>query len=344
MIKELGQVTAQLKKRISKAQQDLDQAEENLVLLNNTIKEINSGNFIYLSVLVDILEVNQETFYNILETEAIKAAVNTKEYDYDLYLNRLRESIPLADIIVKYMNNSLVVEINMDKVGNIRTWGQAVSAYRDTHTTRKITRKRHLKEGGTNLAYHLWVEKIYKPAREGGKVYRRVYNKHTRSYDSQKDVTGQYVGKYRDTIKGQLDLVTGAPFWYLIEHGNANPPGFKVVAPAYPKVSAQNFISKTKLAIKEYIQEQLRSRLPKKESDWIKLLADKLDVTITPQLQDLLDKYDSKLVLLINNMEDINKLHINDVLGIIKDTKKSFSIVLTGKSLGLRFNLREKNL
>jgi hypothetical protein len=275
-------------------------ASENYATLDSVLDRIQMGNIIFKDALTEVIIKNRERFYQILYEETIEAATRSGEYDYPPYLERLSSSISLAEISVHPKGKSLSVEINLNPLGDIVEWGNAVKETRDPRPSRKK------KRGSENAAYVYWRDRGY-----------------ARS-------------KYDETIAEQLSKVQNAPFWYLIEHGNANPPGFQVIAPAYPKVQPQRFIENTRRRIFNFIDSELQRIIPQKESEWVQLIANTLGITVTPKLQSLLKEYESTLVLLINNLQEAKKVPINGIVGKISTTEKEYNIIVTSESLGLR--------
>lgn len=296
---------------LQKAQKTLRSAKtnaiQNLQHLQQVLDSIDSGNIVYKSALTRIIKRKRESFYEILREEAIKAANTSVEYAYGPYIQRLEQSISLADIKIKVANKTLVIKIDLSTLGDIHEWGDAVKQVR-RNPRNLANRKRKI--GGENAAYFYWRTKIYQ----------------TERYDA--------------TIADQLSLVDNAPFWYLIENGNANPPGFQVVAPAYPKVKAQRFVEKTERRIKEFLNLEIKTLIPELEREWIEFVANKLGLKLTTKLKALIQEYGFSLAVQIDNLKEINKLNVNDIVGKISTERKEFDIIVTSKSLGLRGRLR----
>lgn len=289
-----------LERRLSES---ADKSIQDLNKLDSYLSQIKSGKLIYKEAITRVVKRDREAFYKLLYEEAIAAAVRSGEYNYSAYLERLAKSIESADISVKFSGKALNIKIDLSPLGSIQDWGNVIKQVR--RNPRNLA-NRQKKRGGENLAYYYWRTRIYK----------------TRKYD--------------DTIGQQLSLVKGAPFWYLIEYGNANPPGFQVVAPAYPKVKRSSFIAKTERRIRLYIQNEVEKLIPEIEAEWVEIISKSLGKKLTPKLEKALKESKDTIALYIYNLKDAPKLKINDIVARISTTEKEFNIIVTSKSLGLR--------
>ena len=183
----------------------------------------------------------QETVYDFIINHTHKAAVNSKEFNYDLFIDKLDEAI-LAhkSEIVKLTPNEdekqIEVKIDFTPLGDVELYGLAVARVRDTLGT----------QGGEERAIQrskMWREKIYKTGREGAALFRSKFNKET-GKEEEKEITSIYAPKYRETIDARLSFLPEgtAPFWYLIEHGSVPLGKSDIGGEAYPIVPASGFI------------------------------------------------------------------------------------------------------
>lgn len=203
---------------------------------------------IFRRAFLDCVEVIEDKALNFLVTEAVKAVVSTQEFNYDLYIEHLLSAMEsnketLIGIIPYVRKKAIEVKVGLNSLGKPEEWGKAIQAYREQRSLGKITKL------DTDIGSKIWKEKIYGVGREGGQV-KRYY----KESGSNKDVTDKYKSLYRLTVKGRLSHVPSdkAPFWYLIEHGNAER-GKKLKldtdgAP-YPIFGATNFIRNTEEAV-----------------------------------------------------------------------------------------------
>ena len=175
-------------------------------------------NAIFRRAFLETVEVIEDKALNFLVTEAIRAVVVTQEFNYDLYAQHLLGAMEsnkesLIGIIPYVGKKAIEVKINLNILGRPEEWGKAIKAYREQRMLGKVSRQ------DKGVGSKIWREKIYGVGREGGQV-KRYYKKLGGSVD----VTEKYKNQYRETIEGRLANVPSnkAPFWYLIEHGNAS--------------------------------------------------------------------------------------------------------------------------
>ena len=218
-----------------------DRAEE----LANAINRIDDE--------IDLLErqktVEKEAFLEATELisnnleDHIKAVVldamyQSYEFNYPAYIERMLSAISanytqMVTISSNKNVNTFNVTVDLTKLGNIADYAKAVDSVRGSFS-RPVT-------SDPAAASRMWKEKIFKTAREGGKVFRSKKDKKT-GKEIKIDVTHLYIQKYNETINARLsELPTNqAPFWYLIEHGNISAPGFNKEGTPYPVVQRIN--------------------------------------------------------------------------------------------------------
>ncbi len=224
----------------------------------------------FQKIFMDSVIAIKDKAHNFLITEAVKSTVATQEYNYDLYVNHLLSAMEanqdkLIAIIPNEEAKSVEVKVSLNSLGKPEEWGKAIEAYRNQRNLGKVSKRD--KEVGSKI----WKEKIYGVGREGGTV-QRYYKKDQTS----KDVTDKYKNLYRDTIAGRLANIPGgaskAPFWYLIEHGNANVNlGIDADGVPYPTFGPTNFVRNSELAIASAF-EQIWTELGRETLEFIKEL------------------------------------------------------------------------
>ena len=203
-------------------------------------------NFLYKEAFTRAAEDIDFVAFEILVNEALSACIQTGEFNWPHYLNKLETAL-LSNkdnlIVLVPENNGVTVTINMDLLGTIDEWGEVVKGAREA--------------GGFGLVKNaadrsrMWAEKIYKTAREG-----RTLSRETKG--GIKDITDQYSGKYDYTLELRMSFLepNKAPFWYIIEHGNADlklpdDSGGK----AYPLFGPTNFVRNAQEAIAQAFAE-----------------------------------------------------------------------------------------
>jgi hypothetical protein len=157
--------------------------------------------------------------------------------------------------------NQCGVNITLNETaGNIEEYAAAVASARAALNAEKTTKN---KKGGKNktpggLATEMWFEKIYSVDRLGkGEVLRRKYNRSTKAYETI-NVIDQYRGKYFETMNLRKSFYMSghsAPWWYLLEHGNAKVASFESREGAYakPTNAATGFVRKAKTTIENFL-------------------------------------------------------------------------------------------
>ena len=203
---------------------------------------------IFARAFLDCVEVIEDKALNFLIIEAVRATVATQEFNYDLYVQHLLGAMEankesLIGIIPRKQKRQVEVKINANFLGKPEEWGKAIKAYREQRNLGKVSKQN--KKVGSKI----WKEKVYGVGREGGQVKRYYKRK-----EANIDVTDKYKNLYRETVEGRLAILSGnkAPFWYLIEHGNAQA-GDKLKLDTdgvpYPSFGPTNFVRNSEKAI-----------------------------------------------------------------------------------------------
>jgi hypothetical protein len=204
----------------------------------------------------------------------IDACYQTKEYNYDLYIERLTSAIRANYNEIVFLSSdgkNVSFRINLDPLGDITEWAAAVEATREALGIGKVA------ERDMAMASHMWMEKIYKTGREGRTIHRtkKVKGEGGKSETSMVDVTEKYVMKYRQTIEMRLSLIPSnhAPFWYLIVHGNADAP-FGEGGTPYPNVTPSNVIQEIDRTLTQVYEMAYTTYLAKADKYLTKVLAE----------------------------------------------------------------------
>jgi len=162
-------------------------------------------------------------------TTVIQATAATKEFNWPSYINQILNAVvahidELVTLTFDEGAKTITVSVDFTPLGELDEWGDAVKKARE--------------EGGfgktqnSDMRSYFWREKIYGVDREGNQIIK-VENITSEDFNemsdedamaSGEDITDRYIGLYTDTIEmriGFLDDNT-APFWRLIEDGNAS--------------------------------------------------------------------------------------------------------------------------
>lgn len=166
-----------------------------------------------------------ENYDKIILKTVIESANKTKEYSYEPYLVHLIGAININ------MEKLITMEkpsdswsppgwkIDFSPLGTVDEWAAIVDAIRKLIQLKRPYNPSFKDIGRVDLASKKWKE-YYQADREGGDK--------------------KYSGKYANTVALRLALTPKdkAPFWYLIEHGNASNSGMPGDGIPYPKFAA----------------------------------------------------------------------------------------------------------
>lgn len=232
---------------------------------------INSSNVLDKIAFLYTVSYINKLAYKYIVVEVQKALAITKEYNYSLYLQRIRQALEAHKDEIFYIttdpeSNSISVNVSFESLGDVSLWASAVNAERKS----RANLRRNKNEPSPELSSKMWAEKIYGSAREGKPVYKRRWNKKEKVYE-QIDVTDQFKTKYRQTIRRRLANISPdkAPFFQLILFGNApgSMPGSDRGGEPYPQLRFRRVDSRASSAI-EIAFNQALSRFRDEVSQW----------------------------------------------------------------------------
>lgn len=245
--------------------------------INKELKEIDQETIIDKAAFLWTYEKLGSNIEEIVINAVITACVNSGEFNYDLYIDQFIKAIQYHFFEIIQLQpiegvSDINVYINFESLGSIDMWASAIDAVRTEKgwgATRGITEWEGSEDSDDmDLASHLWREKIYAVDREGGKVFKnkKVRDEEGKEKTESVDVTENYVGKYRNTIELRLAAIpeNTAPFWELIEYGNAIMEGGD--GSPYPIIEPSRFkeLIETRILQSFYkIYNQLRDKVTK---------------------------------------------------------------------------------
>lgn len=250
-----------------------------------TQKQLNEN---LASNIVGDMNYNRDPLRILYESLKLALQMN-KEYDHPFFKTGLISALndPKTIIFVASGNRSAIVHINLNETaGSTADYAKAVKAVREM-----MLKGRKLVTSG-EVASVFWAEKFYKPAREGGKVTRRRFNRKTREYEK-RDVTAEQIEKYWNTMKARLAAAgKPAPYWEIIDKGMAAMTGGGT---PYPVPTPTNFVGRAEQQIKDTFLEKMNYRFNMYSED-LRSIAIQIDFLQTKlqELNDLLDELKSK--------------------------------------------------
>lgn len=270
--------------------------------LEVTIEYQNSGE-IPAIVFGGVVSRGREEYTKLLVRNTKDALERISEFDLPRFRNPLLEIVKVPEIIeiipTSYSRNSAEFQVKIlinQYAGTIDDYFNAVNLARyalqglDPDSPDAV-----LKGLPAPMAGFMWAEKYYKPAREGTRVTRTY--KTGKNAGKEKDITAKYVRKYWRTINLRLGFFEGkAPYWYLLEHGNASGNlGSYATADSqkltnageegnkpYPIYGGTNFIARTEMQIKLLITVEYLKKMSMITNDYAEVIKQ-----LTTALQEL---------------------------------------------------------
>ncbi len=249
-----GAILQKERRMIEKLEERASQLEVFAKNIQQVQKEANAEKVAEkLATLTAMEEVSAKVLDMALNT-IFRACISTKEFNYKPYISHLlvavRKNIgQILNIKVSPLMREPRITVNLEVLGGIEMWANAVKAVDSRHSWGK-SRGAPITEWATktypdediyvDMATRMWAEKIYGVDREGKKIIRVT---RTKKGEKRVNVTKKYRGKYESTIRERLSLIPDdkAPFWYLIQYGNASAPGFREGEP-YPVIQPVDMI------------------------------------------------------------------------------------------------------
>ena len=188
--------------------------------------------------------------HSILTAEAQAAANSLDEYSLPIFIVPLKVATQTRGCIsiIATDENSLMVTINLDiTAGNIEDYASAVRRVRTSKAKGTMSKA---------SASWYWRNFIYGQAREGFTIKKkRVKGQLGRTPIKRKE--GKQL--YAETISERLAAMgTLAPYWSLIDKGNASVPALSEGGTPYPANGPTNFTTKAELKIKTLFTEIYR--------------------------------------------------------------------------------------
>jgi len=259
---------------------------------------IENQNLIFNEARMEAITYMESQASNVVLAEALKAFFITTEYNYPLYIEHFTNAFRVKqDQIVTFTpesENYTKVQVDFSPLGEILEWENAV-----------IFARAELKVGGgeepdMEEASFYWYAMVYGPGREGLPVF--TYSKK----GGAKDVTEYYSGKYEKTISTRLKFLDteSAPFWYLIENGNAPGTMQDRGGMPYPQIAPTHFISKAEIAVAKIFELVLYRFINKVLNDYAYALLKAFDskASIGFTITDINEVFDTIHKLTIDMM------------------------------------------
>ena len=220
----------------------------------------------------------------VLIESALRACVKTGEYNYPPFTSKLTSAIIENGSSLfgfNFADNS--IKINLFPLGHADQW---VAAAHVTRLKFQIgeSRKAGRSIGDMPAALKFWMEKIYKPAREGQPVIEKP-RQVSLSPEMQRmgrllkpKVSADRQAKYDKVIKDRLAQFSSkeAPFWQVINFGNQTVGHGGKSAP-YPLFDATDFVGDAEKILTSLFRESISIYVPKVESALLSAFAEDIE-------------------------------------------------------------------
>jgi len=260
---ELSQVEKEYDKLLKKIGDNAETLTKVLEDLDTDLDELKYEKAIYGLAFGHAYSILEKNAMDVVVNAAKIGCIQSKEFNYFPYIEHLTNAIKgntegLVLITPNKSTETVEIKVDFSPLGHVDSWGDAIKAVRKKLQELGLSRRSYISEPAT--ASRMWAEKIYKTAREGGKVPRTRKAKGSKRGDNKfekVDVTADYKWRYKATIEARLaELSKGeAPYWYLIEHGNVNMSSDRGGGEAYPTFGATNFIKLAGDKLKKFWEE-----------------------------------------------------------------------------------------
>lgn len=250
-VKEIDKTIAELKE-LERVAIYLQEQRDNLISLRKEYKDLLKDFNPTQIAISEVLPLATD----ILKREALLAVRLTREFDLPIFRSRLEKAIEdPRTIAMKPYGNGLHIDIRLDlTAGRKEKYAEAISAAREFLNIGWVTRI------DPEMGSHMWEEKYYKPAREGGQIPQKAsFPKRKGDKKRAKDRTAKYIQDYWNTIRIRVMLFGSlAPFWQILDEGSAgqNLSSDEGGSP-YPDYGPTNFVQKTKDELKTIYKEQI---------------------------------------------------------------------------------------
>jgi len=240
----------------------------------------------------------------VLIESALRACVQTGEYNYPPFTSKLTAAIiNNGPSIFGAFFADEKIKIDLFPLGHADQWVAAANAVRLRYNIGE-SRKAGRSIGNMPAAYKFWMEKIYKPAREGQPVPEKP-RQVSLSPEMQRmgrllkpKVSADQQEKYDKVIKDRLAQFSNreAPFWQIINYGNTTVGHGGKSAP-YPLFEPTNFVGDAEKILTSLFRESISIWEPKVEAALYKSMVKDVKVEAGGRTEE---EYDQEVVRTIN--------------------------------------------
>ena len=228
-------------------------------------------------------EGDQSLATRVLLQSALGACARTGEYDYPMFLERITSAITRkGGELFEFDLSDMSIRPNLKSLGHADQWIAAANVTRLKFQIGK-SRKAGKPIGNMEASLKFWMEKIYKPAREGSAIPERKKKPPTYFPEIERmgkllrpKVSADQQAKYDKVIRDRLDQFSNdeAPFWEVVNNGNQTL-GYGGKSAAYPLFGPTRFVDEAGRILTALFRESAAIYRPKVERAlWKSLVKD----------------------------------------------------------------------
>lgn len=308
----------------------ISDAAEKLIRLSSDIDQIELRKSIEKAAHIEAVNFITERAEEMTTNAFMEAIFNTVEYNHELFIGRSQEAIAThwREILYIVPNSpgNVLVEADFNVLGDVESYATAVDA------TREALGFKMTSSPESRSIY--WARNIYGVDREGGTI-RVTPAGHKRS----KDVTTNYLGKWKKTIKTRLGFIEAglAPWWYLINYGNVDAFDESSGMP-YPVVQATHFVEELEMQVLDIFKRIYKESLQEWETWYANAIAEDYGLDKFDDFDTIASVIESEIVETIERQEELKPT--NKTLGYIEQDGKIYDLYVSSRGkIGKRYSL-----
>ena len=248
------------------------------------------------------------------KNEFIRATVDTEEYNHSLFINHTNNALEVWEenqrliLIEAERPGRIEVKIKMTSLGTAADWLRAAE--------QTYPKSRGIQD--IDVRSHIWMEKIYRPDREGGTV----------EHDGE-DVTEKYQGLWTKTIESRLAKISSEqiPWWEFINYGNTN---FGGEGDPYPTIAPTYFVD---MAIRS-----IEIAFYKFYDDILAAFKFEESIELTKAAEEAINEYNPNIIPRLKRQRKTAPIY--KIIDQINADQKAWELYLTSAGrIGLRYSL-----
>jgi len=317
LISELNnwqRLTPSAKRYVSDLQETLSEMEWELAYHDLAVTEETEKDF--KSLAISTIDTLLPQFLLILDKHLREAIVVNKEYEWYALQRRLESCLlkeDTFDFTIEYSMKKVFVTVEPYKTaGYPEEWMEAVHYGNKGDKFTPEQRSEYWK-------------KLYQIAREGAPAPAIKTKKSKGKFVSKKKID---FGKYTGIINSRLALDSGAGYWYFLDKGSVNMPGYE--GTAYPVALPTNFVEKSEIECQRLMDTYINTELARTQE----FSGD------NKYTETLRKEYEHALVELDTILKSLAEFNMNDVVMEVDYLNKRMQLIVRdskrfGKRIGI---------